>query len=165
MSRFMNRKSLLSLIVALTLVAAFAGGLLLRNGTTPTRAASPRTGASNNPFCSRIDHGIGASAGARVYCFGPQTSSSSNVKTSSSTFGPNVDAANPQEDITPNGARVYGQSEGSIAGNATDAVAAWNDATGFFEPWPSPMYKVELSGRDFSSDGGSWCSDLRALRT
>ena len=35
MSRFINRKSVLSLIVALTLVAAFAGGLLLRNGTTP----------------------------------------------------------------------------------------------------------------------------------
>ena len=163
MSRFINRKSVLSLIVALTLVAAFAGGLLLRNGTTPTRAASPRTGASNNPFCSRIDHGIGASAGARIYCFGPQTSSSSNVKTSSSTFGPNVDAANPQEDITPNGTRVYGQSEVSIAGNATDAVEAWNDATGFFAPCPSPMFKEELTGLGFSSNGGSSFKDLGGL--
>ncbi|TMF46891.1 MAG: hypothetical protein E6I32_10860, partial [Chloroflexi bacterium] len=98
-----------------------------------------------------------------MYCFGPQTSSSSNVKTSSSTFGPNVDAANPQEDITPNGTRVYGQSEVSIAGNATDAVEAWNDATGFFAPCPSPMFKEELTGLGFSSNGGSSFKDLGGL--
>ena len=55
MNHIVNRKSIISLIVALTLIAAFAGSFLLRNATTtPAHAASPRTGASNNAFCSRI---------------------------------------------------------------------------------------------------------------
>src|SRR2546421_4869000 len=163
MIHIINRKSIISLIVALTLVAAFAGSFLLRNATTPTRAASPRTGASNNAFCSRIDHGIEASAGARTYCFGPQTSSSSAKTVSGNTSSTNGDAANPKEDITPNGTRAYGQSETSIAGNATYAVEAWNDATGFFAPCPSPMFKEELTGLGFSTNGGSSFKDLGGL--
>ncbi len=164
MNHIVNRKSIISLIIALTLVAAFAGSFLLRNATTPSHAASPRTGASNNAFCNRIDHGIEASAGARTYCFGPQTSSSSAKTVSGNTFGPNVDAANPKEDITPNGTRAYGQSETSLAGNATYAVEAWNDATGFFAPCPSPMFKEELTGLGFSANGGSTFKDLGGLR-
>lgn len=161
MSRIVNRKSIISLIIALTLIAAFAGGLLLRNGTTRAHAAS----ASNNPFCARIDHNIEVSSGARTYCFGPQASSSSQVKTSSSsTFGTNVNAANPREDITPNGTRAYGQSETSIAGNATYVVEAWNDSTGFFAPCPSPMFKEELTGLGFSANGGLSFKDLGGLR-
>lgn len=163
MSRIVNCKSIISLIVTLTLVVAFAGGLLLRNETTPTHAASPRTGTSTSAFCSRIDHSIEASAGARMYCFGPQSSSSSQVKTSSSTFGSNVDAANPKEDVTPNGTRVYGQSEVSIAGNATYTVEAWNDGTGFFAPCPSPKFKEELTGLGFSANGGLSFKDLGGL--
>jgi hypothetical protein len=164
MRRFINRKSIVSLIIAFILVSAFAGSFLLRNGTAATHAASSTTGASNNPFCSRIDHSIGASAGARLFCLGPQTSSSPQVNASSSTFGTNVDAANPQEDITPNGTRAYGQSEVSIAGNATYAVEAWNDATGFFAPCPSPMFKEELTGLGFSANGGLSFKDLGGLR-
>src|SRR6266699_1469098 len=164
MNHIVNRKSIISLIIALTLVAAFAGSFLLRNATTPSHAASPRTGASNNAFCNRIDHGIEASAGARTYCFGPQTSSSSAKTDSGNTSGTNVDAANPKEDITPNGTRAYGQSETSIAGNATYAVEAWNDATGFFAPCPSPMFKEELTGLGFSANGGSSFKDLGGLR-
>ena len=41
MSRFINRKSAITLIIALTLVAAFVGGVALRGGGTPTRAATP----------------------------------------------------------------------------------------------------------------------------
>jgi hypothetical protein len=85
------------------------------------------------------------------------------VKTSSSTFGPNVNAANPREDVTPNGTRAYGQSEVSIAGNATYTVEAWNDSTGFFAPCPSPMFKEELTGLGFSATGGSSFKDLGGL--
>ncbi len=165
MNHIVNRKSIISLIVALTLVAAFAGSFLLRNATTTSaHAASPRTGASNNAFCSRIDHGIEASAGARMYCFGPQTSSSSAKTVGGNTSGSNVNAANPKEDITPNGTRAYGQSETSIAGNATYAVEAWNDATGFFAPCTSPMFKEELTGLGFSANGGGSFKDLGGLR-
>ena len=152
-------------MLALALVAAFAGGIALGGGATFVHAkgqASPKA-TTNNPFCSRIGQGIGASAGARMYCFGPQTSSSSAKTVSGSTVGPNVDAANPNEDITPNGTRAYGQSETSIAGNATYAVEAWNDATGFFAPCPSPMFKEELTGFGFSANGGSSFKDLGGL--
>ena len=78
----------------------------------------------------------------------------------------NVDAANPNEDITPSGFQAFGQSETSIAGLGTDArdvVEAWNDATGFFAPCLSPNYKEELTGFGYSGDGGASFQDQGGL--
>src|SRR5436305_1958294 len=127
MNRIVNRKSIISLIVALMLVATFAGSVLLPDAKAPARAASSEKGVSRSAFCNRIGHGIEASTGARMYCFGPKTGRSYAKNISEDTSGSNVDAANPGEDITPNGTRVYGQTDTSIAGNATYAVEAWND--------------------------------------
>ena len=162
MRRLLTSKAVLSILVMGTLITAFVGGVALRNAST-THAAAPKTSSTRNAFCSRLGKSTGASSGALTYCFGPQGGSSSRAKTSSSTFGPNVDAANPNEDITPNGTRAYGQSETSIAGNATYAVEAWNDATGFFAPCPSPMFKEELTGLGFSNNGGQSFKDLGGL--
>src|ERR1700731_704147 len=55
---------------------------------------------------------IFASQGAQIFCFGSQLISASNrpqVQSSPSGIA-NVNAANPGEDISPNGTRVYGQS-------------------------------------------------------
>ncbi|GAC1406039.1 MAG: hypothetical protein NVSMB49_25530 [Ktedonobacteraceae bacterium] len=69
-------------------------------------------------------------------------------------FGTNVNAANLHEDQSLSGAQAYGQSETSVAGAGPYVVEAWNDATGFFSPCPSPMNKEEGTGYGFSADGG-----------
>ena len=43
MSRFVSRKSILSVVVALTLVSAFAGGLVLRGSVTQAAHAASST--------------------------------------------------------------------------------------------------------------------------
>ncbi len=75
----------------------------------------------------------------------------------------NVDAANPAEDISPNGTQAFGQSETSIAAADQDVVEAWNDATGFYSPCPSPGSKEELTGFGFSNNGGASFTDLGGL--
>jgi len=139
------------------------GGVILHNAA-PTHAATPKASSAKNPICSVLGKSIGASAGAWSYCFGPQNASGAQVKaTTSNTFGPNVNAANPSEDITPNGTRAYGQSEVSIAGIGSYVVEAWNDSTGFFAPCGSPMFKEELTGFGFSANGGNSFKDEGGL--
>jgi hypothetical protein len=120
---------------------------------SPLSMRAPST-TNNNLFCSRLGKSIQASSGAQMWCFGPQPNggSSSSAGNAKSSF--NVDAANPAEDRTPSGVQVYGQSEVSIAGVGPYVVEAWNDATGFFSPCPSPQNKEELTGFGFSADGG-----------
>ncbi len=161
MSRFINRKSIISIFVALTLVTTFAGGVLLRSAS-PAQAASPKAVSGKNPICSRIGQGVQASSGAQMYCFGVQSNGATHPATTSS-FGSNVNAANTKEDITPSGTRAYGQSEVSIAGIGSYVVEGWNDSTGFFAPCPSPMYKEELTGFGFSANGGQSFTDLGGL--
>ena len=65
MSRFVSRKSILSVVVALTLVSAFAGGLVLRGSVTPAaHAASSQT--TKSVFCSKLGKSIQASSGAQM---------------------------------------------------------------------------------------------------
>lgn len=139
------------------------------------------TGASaqhpNHPVCQKIaNHQLQASAGAQIYCFGPQPSgaarplssvllpnTSVSGPVSGDTFGKtNLDAANPLEDQN-NGTQAYGQSETSIAAAGPYVVEAWNDASGFFAPCPSPNNKEEFTGFAFSSDGGSTFTDMGGL--
>jgi hypothetical protein len=129
-----------------------------------------------NPICSKIGKQIQVSLGLRMFCFGPQPngpgtgtsptttqSSSGTTSYSTSIFSPNVNAASLAEDITPSSTRAYGQSETSIAASGSYVVEAWNDATGFVSPCPSPMYKEELTGAGFSKDGGNTFTDLGGL--
>jgi hypothetical protein len=108
---------------------------------------------------------IFASQGAQIYCFGSQLNSASNrAQALTSPSGiQNVDAANPSEDISPNGTRAFGQSETSIAAADQYVVEAWNDATAFFSPCPSPNYKEEGTGFGFSNNGGASFTDLGGL--
>jgi hypothetical protein len=163
MSRFVNRKSIISVLVALTLVVAFAGGIFMRgSGTNTAHAASGKT--TKSVFCAKLGKTIQASSGAQSYCFGAQPNGSANVKHPlTHSFGPNVDAANPSEDISPTGVQAYGQSETSIAASGHYAVEAWNDATGFFSTCGAPQNKEELTGLGFSANSGASYTDLGGL--
>jgi hypothetical protein len=140
--------------------------------TIPTFTPNPL----QNPICSKIGKQIQVSLGLRMFCFGQQPngpgngtspataqSSSGTTDHSTSIFSQNVNAASLAEDITPSSTRAYGQSETSIAASGSYVVEAWNDATGFFSPCPSPMYKEELTGAGFSKDGGNTFTDLGGL--
>src|SRR5207302_411880 len=168
MSRFVNRRTIFSLLIAFALVAAFAGGLVLRGSPGHSQAASPNkiVGAgNNNPICGRLGKSLQGSQGMQAWCFGPQTSSSASTHavTTNSSFGSNVDAANPREDRSPSGTQAYGQSETSIASAGPYVVEAWNDATGFFAPACSSMNKDQLTGFGFSNNGGKSFKDLGGL--
>jgi len=127
---------------------------------------------SNNPVCTKNGHSIELSQGGQMFCKGPQSNgpasssrTSASVISSSSnpSFGSNVDAATPQEDVTPSGVQVHGQSETSIASAGPYVVEAWNDGTGFFAPCGSPQNKEELTGFGFSTNGGKTFTDLGGL--
>src|SRR2546421_3929627 len=108
MSRFINRKSILSVLVAFTLVVAFAAGLMLRGSVTQAaHAASGKT--TKSVFCPKLGKSIQASSGAQMYCFGAQANgSASHSRPATKSFGPNVNAADPNEDISPSGVRAHG---------------------------------------------------------
>src|SRR3989442_12350677 len=125
---------------------------------------------SNNPFCTKNGQSGELSQGGQMFCKGPQSNGpSSSLRTSTSiassnpSFGSNVDAASPQEDVTPSGVQIHGQSEVSVASAGPYVVEAWNDATGFFAPCGSPLNKEELTGFAFSNNGGASFTDLGGL--
>ncbi len=138
-----------------------------RSGSAPTKSSSKHLNPNNNPFCSRLGNSIQASQGAQMFCFPPQpmATAQAGVRTapSGTSYAPNVDAANPQEDVTPSGVSVQGQSETSIAAAGPYVVEAWNDGTGFFAPCGAPQNKEELTGFGFSTDGGKSFTDLGGL--
>jgi len=143
-------------------VALSVFGLLSAYGA---HAASP---TKSDPFCDKLGKSIQASQGAQMFCFGPQSSGSAQASAlaagaTATSFGSNVDAATLQEDVTPAGVQVHGQSETSIAAAGQYVVESWNDGTGFFAPCGSPMNKEELTGFGFSTDGGKTFTDLGGL--
>lgn len=150
-----------------------AGSGIWGLASTPATAATQQrsvhvtTGqAAGNPFCKELGTKYRASAGAQMFCFGPQTNGAAAPRPSLSPLTPapgNVNAANPNEDVSPSGVRAYGQSETSVAAAGPYVVEAWNDATGFFASCPSPQYKEELTGLGFSSNGGKSFLDLGGL--
>jgi hypothetical protein len=148
--------------VKLWQISLLAMGLALLAASSAT-AATPA--GSKNPFCQRLSHSIGASAGAQMFCFGSQASGPALPaarplsQTAASPFTTNVDAATPSEDVSPAGVQAYGQSETSIAAAAPFVVEGWNDATAFFSSCPSPMSKEEGTGFGFSSNGGASFAD------
>lgn len=159
------RKSIFTVLIALALATGLLGSTPLNTNVAYAQSAhsSVRAATNSNPFCSRLNKSIGASSGAEMACNGPQPNGSSQPGTNNPSFGSNVDAANPNEDITPSGTRAYGQSEVSIASVGSYVVEGWNDATGFFAPCPSPKFKEELTGYGFSADGGKSFKDEGGL--
>src|SRR5437870_6609834 len=147
--------------------------------------ANAQGNPKGNPICGKLQPPgtlpapgqLGASSGARMFCFGPQSTNaartlrspsltaSTSTKSNAGTFnfGLNVDAATPAEDITPSGVSIQGQSEVSIAAASPYVVEAWNDGTGFFAPCGSPNNKEELTGFGFSNNGGASFIDLGGL--
>jgi hypothetical protein len=140
-------------------------------------SAQGNSKSNNHPLCKAIAHKqLEASSGAQMFCFGPQatgpntstaatsqsptTSRANNPSTGTFSFSRNVNAASLAEDVSPSGARAFGQSEVSIAAAGPYLVEAWNDATGFFSPCPSPMNKNQLTGFGFSNNGGASFTDL-----
>jgi hypothetical protein len=156
-------------------VGVIALGLLPLSAGVNAPAASPAS-----TFCAYLGHGINASSGVHMYCdylasahpatpktraAQPQAPSPSehNNQNAQRQFGTNVDSANPQEDQTLATVQTYGQAETSIAAIGPYVVHAWNDATGFFATCPSPMFKDQLTGYGFSSDGGRTFTDMGGL--
>ncbi|HEX7992774.1 MAG TPA: hypothetical protein VF506_02575 [Streptosporangiaceae bacterium] len=76
----------------------------------------------------------------------------------------NVNAASFREDISPAGARGFGQSETSIAASGRFVVEAWNDSTSFFSSCGNKRFKEEGTGIGFSANGGRTFTDLGGLR-
>src|SRR6266852_2736786 len=105
MSRFFNRKSTLCIVVALTLVAAFAGSVVLR-GRSASAASGPTT---KSQACAQVEKTIWVSSGALMYCNGPRPNGPAvGGLRKINNFSPNVDAASPSEDVSPNGTQAYG---------------------------------------------------------
>lgn len=164
MSRLITRKSIAFVLAALALALsaphAFAASF-------QSNGVGSHITPNKHPFCGEIGNKVQVSAGARMWCFGPQSSSGVAHMQSSHhkprTFGSNVDAANPAEDVSPSGVQAFGQSETSIGSVGPYVVEAWNDSTGFFAPCPSPMSQEELTGFAFSSDGGKTFQDQGGL--
>lgn len=174
----MRRTSLLAATLAAILAAILASGM---TSASLAQAASPgvthaakhmvvrRTGlAAGDPFCKQLSKNrYLASSGAYMYCLGAQhISQPLKVKQAvrPQIPGPvNVNAASLSEDINPAGVRAPGQSETSIAASGPYVVEAWNDATGFVAPCPSPMSKEEGTGFAFSANGGLSFTDLGGL--
>ncbi len=143
---------------------------------------SPAAALGAAQFCNRLwtnnsarppAGSIYGSTAMQSYCFGPQFNQGNGIlsarrtatrlRTSSFSVNNNVDAANPNEDVTLSGARGYGQSETSTAAIDGNVLEAWNDSTGFFAPCPSPNNQEELSGFGFSNNNGASFLDLGGL--
>src|SRR5207244_8699039 len=160
------------ILSGLVLVIAIGGLSAIATVNARSNPAGPKHQAkqlnpNNNPFCSKLGKAVQASQGAPMFCFPPQPTgfapATVNSPSSGNPYAPNVNAANPQEDVTPSGVSVHGQSETSVAAAGPYVVEAWNDGTGFFAPCPSPQNKEELTGFGFSTDGGKSFSDLGGL--
>jgi hypothetical protein len=149
-------------LVAATALSSAAWAAPAKNSSTSTALSSKR---QNNPFCGKLGKSVQASQAAQMFCNPPQSSTAPAAAAPSTTspFGTNVDAANPQEDISPAGVSAHGQSEESIAAAGQYVVEAWNDATGFVSACGAPVNKEELTGFGFSTDGGKTFRDLGGL--
>jgi hypothetical protein len=87
------------------------------------------------------------SSGAKMWWFGPQPNGARIHNTGVVSAYPNVDAANPNEDV------AGGQSETAIAAAGQRVMTAWNDASGFFV-FPTTQPLASGTGVGFSRNGG-----------
>src|SRR3954454_1196880 len=127
-------------------------------------AGSGSTSAVSQKVLSHVKFDKALSAGAHGWVFGPQAPVAGAFfgATTTPSFGSNVDAASPQEDL------AGGQSETAIAaanaGGQRRVLAAWNDASAFAQP-NSTLPRGSGTGVGYSSDGGRDFRDLIGLPT
>lgn len=163
MSRFLTQKSI-PVLVALALVTSFVSGIFVPGAAAYASGGHPTT---KSHFCANLGKTYQASVGAQMYCFGPQPNGAAVHKGSPSktkpSFGSNVNAANPAEDVSAAGVQAFGQSETSIAATGPYVVEAWNDASAFFNSCGAPLNKEESTGYGFSADGGKSFTDEGGL--
>jgi len=160
-------------ILPLMALAITGGALVSADAASSQHGAQVATlrttgAAAHNPFCKHLGKRYEASSGANMFCFGPKkTTVGPHARRASVSQAPgapgNVDAASFAEDVSPAGVPADGQSETSIAASGRYVVEAWNDATGFLAPCPSPMSKEEGTGFGFSTDGGKTFTDEGGL--
>ena len=117
--------------------------------------------AASQKVQAHVQYDRALSAGARAWLFGPPTPVEQNLFSAlTPSFGSNVDAAEPQEDL------AGGQSETAIAaanaGGQRRVLAAWNDASAFAQP-NSTLPRGSGTGVGYSSDGGQHFRDLIGL--
>jgi hypothetical protein len=122
---------------------------------TPAHAANSGA-AVRQKVADRIGDQRRISQGVRAWLNGPNGGASPAAQTVRVSFGTNVDAANPNEDL------LAGQSETAIGAEGAKVLASWNDITGFaFNE--STQLKASITGVGFSSDGGAHFTDLVGL--
>src|SRR5438132_8916714 len=99
----------LALVIAIGLPAAVLAAAPQPGKTAKTATLSSKH--TNNPFCGKLGKSVQASQAAQMFCNPPQSpaGAAAAVKAPTTTsYGTNVDAANPQEDITPSGVSIHG---------------------------------------------------------
>ena len=141
------------------LVGLVVGGALLASAA----AASAGSGATLRTVVrGQVADEKMLSSGARAWILGPQKPVAATVlpPAQTPTFGSNLDAALPQEDL------AGGQSETAIAATNTRGqrrvLVAWNDASAFLQP-NSTLPRGSGTGVGYSSDGGRQFRDLIGL--
>jgi len=122
---------------------------------------SGNTSAVSQKVLPHVKFDKALSAGAHGWLFGPQAPiGNAFFGAATPSFGSNVDAASPQEDL------AGGQSETAIAaanaGGQRRVLAAWNDASAFAQPNPT-LPRGSGTGVGYSSDGGRSFRDLIGL--
>jgi hypothetical protein len=164
MSRILYHKSILSVLIAFTLAVAFTGGSASA-ASAYSAVTTSATNHSSNPLCQKLGKTFQGSSGMQMWCFGEQPNGPGQALKSRSSGGasPNVDAANPAEDVSASGVQLYGQSETSIAAIGPYVVEGWNDATSFVATCGAAMNKEEGTGLGFSADGGATFTDEGGL--
>lgn len=136
----------------LVLVCACLASVVLG---APSATAQPTLRAE---VAARLPYARVASQGLQMWLNPPDGNllGGAPARSSSPSFGSNVDAANPQEDT------AGGQSEEAIAAAPGGHVlVAWNDITGIMF---SPTSRAgSITGVGYSSDGGARFRDLVGL--
>ncbi|HLX58730.1 MAG TPA: hypothetical protein VKR83_17055 [Ktedonobacteraceae bacterium] len=166
---FLHCKSTIPFLIAFILAVAFTGGSASAASALSAVPASA-TNHSSNPLCQKLGKTFEGSSGMQMWCFGEQPNGSGQALKTRALSGksgggasPNVDAANPAEDVSASGVQAFGQSETSIAATGPYVVEGWNDATTFVSSCGAAMNKEEGTGLGFSADGGATFTDEGGL--
>src|SRR5919108_1734214 len=126
-------------------VVVLVGAAAVLGGSASAGAAKPTLKA----FVAQHLKARGVSQGANAWLNPPRapTPGQQAGTAGSVSFGTNVDAADPNEDL------LYGQSETAIAASESGRVmAGWNDSTGFSFLQGNRL-QASITGVGYSADG------------
>src|SRR6478736_2332659 len=134
--------------------AVVAGVVLVWGGSVSAGAQSPLRQVVAQHLRAR-----GLSQGVREWLNPPKftPAAASHFSSNSLSFGSNVDAADPREDV------ASGQSETAIDASASGRVmVAWNDISALAFPQGNGL-RASFTGVGYSADGGQSFTDLVGL--